>query len=108
MGADSQEEDALIVSGCIFSEGWRHSKVERLCCNRQVLAKRAGYSLRNEMEHIQEGRFIENLWDGIALTDDERSHLSLCSACQERLSEFATLRQTFLRNILADLVKNRE
>lgn len=44
------------------------------------------------MQHIQEGRFIDNLWDGIALSDDERSHLSLCSVCQGSLSSLTTLR----------------
>ena len=45
------------------------------------------------MEHIQEGRLIENLWDGVALSDDERSHLSLCSACLGRLSSLTALRE---------------
>jgi hypothetical protein len=47
------------------------------------------------MEHFEESRLIEYLWDGIALNEAERAHLTFCPHCQEQLSYFERLREEF-------------
>jgi hypothetical protein len=47
------------------------------------------------MEHLQESRLIELMWDGIALYVAERAHLALCGHCQEQLSYLEQLRVEF-------------
>ena len=43
------------------------------------------------MEHIEERRLTEHVWDGASLHADERNHLSLCEACRRQLAMLVTL-----------------
>jgi hypothetical protein len=47
------------------------------------------------MEHLNEQRLIEELWDGAALTPFEREHLSLCSECQRKRATLSLMHEEF-------------
>lgn len=44
------------------------------------------------MEHVQERRMIEYVWDGAALTPAESDHLSLCAGCRQQLAMLRLMR----------------
>lgn len=43
------------------------------------------------MEHLQEARMVEAIWDGDALTAEERDHLRLCDECQRNFAAFTQI-----------------
>lgn len=47
------------------------------------------------MEHLQERRMIEEVWDGAPLNEVERAHLSLCADCQQQRASLELLRDEF-------------
>lgn len=47
------------------------------------------------MEHLQEERLIEHLWDGAVLTATEQHHLSICSECQRQVATLSLLQDDF-------------
>lgn len=55
------------------------------------------------MEHLNEQRLIEELWDGAALTPLEREHLSLCSECQRKHATLSAMHGEFEVARVSDL-----
>lgn len=47
------------------------------------------------MDHLEEARMIEAIWDGEALTSTEQDHLSLCNECQGVFAALMQLRDDF-------------
>lgn len=47
------------------------------------------------MEHLNEQRLIEELWDGATLTPLEGEHLSLCLECQRIHAALSSMRKEF-------------
>jgi hypothetical protein len=47
------------------------------------------------MEHLQEARMVQDIWDGEALTIEEREHLRLCEECQRQFATFKQMRDEF-------------
>jgi hypothetical protein len=47
------------------------------------------------MEHLAEARMMGDIWDGVALTPEERDHLERCRECQNHFAALVQLRDDF-------------